>query len=298
MDSVFTRVTAEHKRILVEALQGNGHRVAITCHAAAEQLALQTADVGAALDKLSSDAAREAAGAVLYDDSFSTLVAAIRAGRVMTFHLSQALTFSLSCKLALLLLAAISLAINGSMSPLPVAPLHAVVLAALIDSMAATVFTHAPVNARALMHRPPKPLTFDGAFWRRVLLEATVCGCAGLAALESVLWIHALKGSVAVAQSVTFIALILAVVLMACAEQVSFHRSAVVEPSEWTGDRNALIGWTIGVSLIVLTLFESHVGYAFSVEPLSLAQCGCALGSPLLTVALYWIVKNSCRSAN
>lgn len=79
--SVLGQATSADKLRLVRLLQDVGHRVAVTGDGVNDAPALAAADVGIAIGTRGTDLARQAAGLVLTDDSFPTVVLAVEKGR-------------------------------------------------------------------------------------------------------------------------------------------------------------------------------------------------------------------------
>jgi magnesium-transporting ATPase (P-type) len=92
---VFARTTPEHKLRLVEALQAEGLTVAMTGDGVNDAPALKRADVGVAMGAKGTEAAKEAAGMVLADDNFASIVAAVREGRTVYDNLMKVIGWTL-----------------------------------------------------------------------------------------------------------------------------------------------------------------------------------------------------------
>ena len=105
---VFARVAPEHKLRLVRALRADGEVVAMTGDGVNDAPALRQADIGVAMGRGGTAAAKEAADMVLADDNFATLRAAIEEGRRVYDNLVKALSFVLPTSLGQALIIAVA----------------------------------------------------------------------------------------------------------------------------------------------------------------------------------------------
>ncbi len=92
---IFARASPEHKLRLVQALQANGEITAMTGDGVNDAPALKRADVGLAMGMKGTEAAKEAAGIILTNDNFATIVCAVREGRRIYDNLKKGILFLL-----------------------------------------------------------------------------------------------------------------------------------------------------------------------------------------------------------
>lgn len=131
--SIFARVSPMTKQRLAAALQRRGEIVAMTGDGINDAPALKEADIGIAMGKVGTDAAREAAQVVLVDDNFTTIIDAIAEGRLVFRNVQKTGAFLLSTNFAegLTILATMFAGL-----PLPLLPTQILWLNLVTDSLA------------------------------------------------------------------------------------------------------------------------------------------------------------------
>src|SRR5262249_44751505 len=97
---VFARVAPAQKYEIVRAFQAGGDVVAMTGDGVNDGPALKAADIGVAMGRRGTEAARDIADVVLMDDDFHSIVAAVEHGRTLRANLRKALRFLLATNLA------------------------------------------------------------------------------------------------------------------------------------------------------------------------------------------------------
>ncbi len=178
---VFARASPEHKLRLVRALQANGEVVAMTGDGVNDAPALKQADIGVAMGRKGTEAAKQAGAIVLLDDNFASIAHAVQEGRTVYDNLKKTITFLLPINggesMSLLLAVLLGVA-------LPIAPAQ-ILWVNMISSIAlALVLAFEPTEAD-VMRRPPRgprePMLSGFVVWRIALVSVLfLAGIFGL----------------------------------------------------------------------------------------------------------------------
>lgn len=92
---IFARTTPEHKLRLVKAFQAHSKIVAMTGDGVNDAPALKRANVGIAMGKSGTEAAKESSEFVLTDDNFASIVSAIKEGRKVYDNIKKVISWTL-----------------------------------------------------------------------------------------------------------------------------------------------------------------------------------------------------------
>ena len=107
---IFSRVSPKHKLRIVNLLEDKQEVVAVTGDGVNDAPALKRADIGVAMGITGTDVAKEASELILLDDSFPTLVEAVREGRTIYRNLKKTVLASMTTNMAELMVVVMGLA--------------------------------------------------------------------------------------------------------------------------------------------------------------------------------------------
>jgi Ca2+-transporting ATPase len=139
--------------------------------------ALKAAHIGVAMGGRGTDVAREAAGLVVTDDDFTSIVGAVRLGRRIYENLRRAMAYVVAVHIPIAGLALLPVLLGW---PIALFPVHIVFLELIIDPACSLAFEAEPAEP-GLMRRPPRR---PGAplFDRRIVVTSLLQGASVLAA--------------------------------------------------------------------------------------------------------------------
>lgn len=151
--SVFARTTPEHKLRIVKALQQQGEVVAMTGDGVNDAPSLKQADVGIAMGKKGTEAAKQASEMVLADDNFATIVSAVHAGRTVYDNVRKVIAWTLPTNGGEALAVVVALLLGMS---LPMTPAQILWINMVLTVTLGLVLAFEPAEPD-VMERPPRP---------------------------------------------------------------------------------------------------------------------------------------------
>ena len=169
--SVFARTSPEHKLRIVEALQADGDIAAMTGDGVNDAPALKRADIGIAMGRKGTEAAKDAAELVLLDDNFASIVAAIREGRTVYDNIKKVIAWTLPTSFGegLVILAAVLAGLAMPVTPVQILWINMITVVALGLTLAFEP-TEPGVMSRAPRRRD-EPLLSGQLLWRMAFVS-------------------------------------------------------------------------------------------------------------------------------
>jgi Ca2+-transporting ATPase len=155
---VFSRTAPEDKLRIVGLLKKAGEIVAVTGDGVNDAPALKKADIGVSMGKTGTDVAKNSSEIVLLDDSFATLVTAIREGRIIFQNLKKTIMSSLTSNGGELF--AVLLSLPGSILmgyPISITAVQILAIDLVGEMLPLTFLTWDPAQPRIMTESPRNP---------------------------------------------------------------------------------------------------------------------------------------------
>jgi len=180
----FARVSPQQKLELIDLHQQAGQIVAMTGDGVNDAPALEKADIGVAMGQRGTQVARESSEMVLQDDSFSTIVIAIREGRVIFSNIRLFALYLLSCNVSEVMIVGLAAAFGGALPLLPLQILFLNLVTDVFPALALGLGT----GSRGVMSANPRPAS-EPLLGRREWLFIVVHGAIITSSVLGAFWI-------------------------------------------------------------------------------------------------------------
>lgn len=180
--SVFARVSPKQKLDLVTVFQERKNIVGMTGDGVNDAPALKKADIGIAMGLRGTQVSQEVADMVLKDDSFSSIVIAIKQGRIIFENIRKFVVFLLSCNLSELLVIATASVLNLHFQLFPLQILFINLITDVLPALALGITE----GSDAVMNRPPRNINepiIDKKKWISIFFYSFVIGAVSIGAV-------------------------------------------------------------------------------------------------------------------
>jgi Ca2+-transporting ATPase len=178
---VFARVSPGQKLLIVRALQRAEMVVAMTGDGVNDGPALKAAELGIALGRSGTEAAREVADVVLETDDLTVLIEAVERGRTTNVNIRKAIHYLLSTNLSEILVVLVATATGGGQA---LSPMQLLWINLISDVLPGLGLACDPPH-RGAMERGPLPANepiLQREDFGRLALEAAMIAAGALAA--------------------------------------------------------------------------------------------------------------------
>ncbi len=175
---VFARITPEDKLRVVDALRGAGEIVAVTGDGVNDAPALRRADIGVAMGRSGTDAAKQTADLILTDDNLGTVVAAIEEGRTIYANIAKFVHLLFSHNLGEVVMVFTAILVG---LPLPLLPLQILWMNVVTDIFPAFALALEPSQPERMHGRRTHRDLLSRSFlvlvaWQGAMLAAVALG--------------------------------------------------------------------------------------------------------------------------
>ena len=281
--SVYARVSPEHKIRIVRAWQQRGNLVAMTGDGVNDAPALKQADIGVAMGITGTEVAKDAAGMVLADDDFATIVKAVKNGRNVYANIKRAVQFLLSGNTARIL-TVLYASLMGL--PVPFSAVHLLFINLLTDSLPAIALGLGP-HTDEVMREKPCPRNED-ILTKPFLLSVGTEGLVIAAATITAFYLGLSYGGAAAGQTMAFSTLCLSRLFhsFSCKSQ-----HPVLLTRKFWNNRALLGAFAAGSLLLGLVLLVPALESLFSVAPLSIGMIGAVVGLAFCSMLTIQLLK-------
>ena len=289
--SVFARVTPAQKLDLVAVLQEKGNIVGMTGDGVNDAPALKKADIGIAMGQRGTQVAQEVSDMVLKDDTFSSIIHAIKQGRIIFSNIQKFVIYLLSCNMSELFVVSIAALSNLHFQLFPLQILFINLVTDVLPALALGVSEGNPFVMKHKPRNPAEPLLKTKQWYAVWLYAAVISICTLGAVFISHFFLHTgTHFDPKLCNNILFFTLIfcqLFHVFNMASLKIPFFKSEVVRNKYvWY----ALLSCTL---IIIAVFFIAPARKALNIQPLQIEDWLVVFASSLFSLLVIQLLKRT-----
>ncbi len=259
--AVFARVSPADKLRIVRAVKADGSIVAMTGDGVNDAPAVKEASIGVSMGITGTDVTKEAAGIVLLDDNFATLVNAVEQGRTIYSNIRKFIRYMLASNIGEVITMLVAI-----LSGLPVilAPVQLLLVNLVTDGLPAIALGMEPPSDEIMDMPPRKPdeSIFAGGMFIKIIIRGVLIGLSTLAAFM----IPYQNGDIAAAQTSALAVLGLSqlIFVFECKDN-----SRGIFNARYLSNPKLILSVLISLAVLAGAIFSSVLSPVFQTVPLT-----------------------------
>lgn len=260
--NVYARVTPDHKVRIVRALQADKKVVAMTGDGVNDAPAIKLAHVGIGMGNAGTDVTKNVADIILLDDSFSTIVTAVKEGRRIYNNVVSNIIYNLSSNFTEIIIIIIGMFLTESI----ILPLHVLYIDLVADTLPSIALAFESSDKNSMKKKP-------NGLNKKLFTPFNIASLSASVIIELLIsvaiYFHFRNTlGVAIAQTLTLLSIVFQEFIYAY--NCRSLKTQIIQKGIFS---NKMMNLFIGILMIVqLIVFFSPVGIIFGLEKISIIQ--------------------------
>ena len=287
---IFSRVSPDDKFRIVDLLMKQGEIVAVTGDGVNDTLSLKRADIGIAMGKNGSKVAQEAANMILLNDNFSTIVVAVKEGRIIFRNLEKTIKTNLASNIAELTCVLFGFAGAFMGVSVPILAVQILLIDIVGEMFPLIMLTYDPPE-KSIMENPPrnpKDKILTRETMKGIVFSGTVMGLVAYGAFLISFFIHP-DGAhhYEKAITITFVSIIFG----QYANLLSRRTYGFALGKYLFSNRNLVLAFAFSITCILLIVYIPVFNLYFHTSPLQASDWILPFASWAICLTIYEVRK-------